>query len=250
MDSDEKVVGNAICSVGHIVCLSLASCVFQGDDCSLAYAKEVLTCLKRKLDYVMELPIRANSLTWKQRSFVKRHGWGAVYAVAQMFKELKARKNVCTVDIFEPITRSLYEAMLQLDQLPPKVAVAVTSAFLEVDLGFVQTALSDCQGCLAKIILSVLPILLNEVAGHRERPAVETLVLRLLPKLSLLEAKAILQSGDLVPLIEWMMSNECSGDVYKTFTAALRTTSVDFETQRLLIRLALGNAHLESIDEL
>jgi len=95
-DANDKVVKNAIRSVGHTSNL-LASSLRHGGGCdeyftaSCKLLVEVIESLTLKLWNTLHVALNEKqkaAMTWKERSAAKKHGWGACYSLGLVFERL------------------------------------------------------------------------------------------------------------------------------------------------------------------
>jgi hypothetical protein len=87
---NEKVVGNGIRSLGHLVgCLSKTSrCSVSHQDRERikSFYHAGVSCLRQKVEAgVAEATRQETNMSWRERSYTKKHAWGACSALESFF---------------------------------------------------------------------------------------------------------------------------------------------------------------------
>jgi hypothetical protein len=92
-DDNEKVINNAIRSIGQIAALFLT----QADVEQLVpYVVEIVYALERRMKRSLPSNADAFVLSWKQRSARKRHCWGSCNSIAVIFQSLSREVLDCS----------------------------------------------------------------------------------------------------------------------------------------------------------
>lgn len=140
-DKNDKVVGNSIRSLGHSGNL-LVRCLLDshegGNSVSLRLLNRMVCSFADKISIALDVALNTtskSSLTWKQRSAAKKHGWGACHSLGLVFQ-------ACTVEItqIEPdLASSCREALKQLvlccahrEKINEKVVVGAMAAIRSI----------------------------------------------------------------------------------------------------------------------
>jgi hypothetical protein len=129
----------------------------------------VLESLSAKVSSTLALVSneKRGSLSWKQRSVAKKHGWGACHSLAQLFQAMEG------IDDDQPLIASCSEAVRKLilcvehfSSLNEKVAISAMAALRELEplrfaevagkTGLIGEALATCTIQLYEVRRSVM----------------------------------------------------------------------------------------------
>jgi hypothetical protein len=138
-----QVAGNAIRSIGHWVTLLACS-----DSKSETIEKNellrlVLESLSAKVSNTLEIVSneKKGSLSWKQRSVAKKHGWGACHSLAQLFQAMKGIDDPALIASCSAAVRKLILCVEHFSSLNEKVAISAMAALREMEpLQFAEVA--------------------------------------------------------------------------------------------------------------
>eukprot|EP00536_Pseudo-nitzschia_multiseries_P001129 jgi/Psemu1/2597/gm1.2597_g len=155
-DGNDKVVKNAIRSIGHTgnsLAYSLR-CKEQADNVSLTreLLVEVMESLTLKLSKTLHVACNEDqkaTMTWKERSAAKKHGWGACHSLGLVFEGLSVEiVKECNAleSASSKAVRCLVRCVCKHAALNEKVVLASMAAFRQVQsqlLARIDSNLSD-----------------------------------------------------------------------------------------------------------
>lgn len=242
-DFDDKVAGNAIRALGHIASLrfKIERCggTIREECSSVIFFDRVMTELGTRLDAALPThQLKLPGLTWKQRSAIKKHAWGAAHSLSTIFKigigsldEYRSgcagavasllRCMCCAVDVHEKIALSAGMALRTLDSLSLRL---LTRQSL-----WLSAATGACTVLLSKI--GATPFLSTGLVKE-----IELLLLHFLRSCTLSDASSIVTSVSrskryLNFLYEWMVSKNLPSEVFNTFLMAMSKHGVDIDVR-------------------
>ena len=143
-DTNDKVVKNAIRSVGHtsnLLTLSMrrsSSCEHVSTSCSLL--SESIECLTRKLKNTLDVALnedKKTAMTWKERSAAKKHGWGACHSLGLVFEGLRFLTFEDNSELFSVCSKAAHLLLLcpcHYTALNEKVVLAAMAATCHLPL--------------------------------------------------------------------------------------------------------------------
>jgi hypothetical protein len=252
-DDDDKVKGNAIRSMAHVVCLMHVRGGSPLRLHTLELINETLSFLACVAQATLALRggYDVHALTWKERQSLKKLGWGSFNALARVFDSGIARRDELSGQI-EEVLLVLVECVTSLSNTSDKVFLAACSCL--------RSALSDGSSAVRRVrleerkrgtlvgacILRCISILhpdrpnptfggagsacsKNDTKRHNE---VEILLKVLLEKCSVADARLILQhfsktgvTQHLRWLHEWMDTHESTSLAFNSFALAISSTN-------------------------
>jgi hypothetical protein len=212
-DSNDKVVGNSIRCCGHagnLLARFLATEDPSGNALSPSFdlIQQIIDALAKKGSVALAVAMNGGektTLTWKQRSAAKKHGWGAYYSLGLVFEEISV------ADVNESIISSICTAAQHLllcqqhyESLHEKVFLAAESAICAIPSRlFVQIGVRT--GCVGKALSNAIVILhqsLNvhkghvasskKVASEKSTQQNQAVIIHLLPIASITDAYTVL----------------------------------------------------------
>jgi hypothetical protein len=232
-DTNDKVTGNAIRSIGHWGYL-LASCNLKDETAesseSLCF---ILDSLSQKVSRTFALASNAErgGLSWKQRSVAKKHGWGACHSLSQLFQAFSVLEDQSLITSCSGAVRQLIACVEKLSLLSEKVAVSAMAALRDLKplqlaavtgkSGMVGEALASCSVRLYYADTqqnSVSPKVLGES---------QLLLQHLLASASISDATVALKRDDFSRSVldffyTWMVENDVDGRAFEIFAMALQ----------------------------
>jgi hypothetical protein len=285
-DSDDKVKGNAIRSMAHILCLAH----LKSDDGvrlqPLEQIRDALSSLARQALNTLSLLDKdaVRGLTWKERQSLKKLGWGSFNALARIFEtgvafrdELSEKIESVLQVLVECVSSSLWT---QSDKAFAAACSCLRAAISEgspvVSRGVLHEGnRSGGGGVVARCAWSCISILLPDIPGptHGNESSgrarsktklyheVEALLKILLENSSVHDAKLVL---NLLPrsnfaqylrwLYEWMDIQASSPIAFRSVASALTNTletqSIDPELEmRFVVRAATLPNEQEDVEE-
>ena len=266
-DTNDKVVKNAIRSTGHTGNLLACSLLkYPRSDLSSSYTilVQVIKLLTLKLSNTLHVTLKEqkSTLTWKERSAAKKHGWGCCHSLGLVFEGLSAGifKEKCNV-----LVSACSEAIYYLIQCPKNHAnlnekVVVTSmaaiCYLPSDL----LTLNDYQkmGYVGEALIASVLILLKSPAirinrdfskANSSRRTVSSkmsaqnqqFLCYLLDSASIADASKVLNDEQITTqtigmLYSWMVEQPLHARAFEIFAIALQQpgnnqVNVSFEQQ-------------------
>lgn len=156
LESNEKLCGNAIRTIGHLVSLGFhspykASGALNGWAASSFY-RNVLRSLGDKVLSALSSK-SCSQLTWKQRSAAKKHGWGACNSLALVLDCDEAATNE-NLTYAQGSLQTLVQCIEHFRHLNEKVSLSASIAVRKISgsrlsqissgSGLVGTALASC----------------------------------------------------------------------------------------------------------
>jgi hypothetical protein len=134
------VCGNAIRTVGHVGSLALLhrSCLdSQQLDRIAALHLQTLLSLARKIAFVAEDDggLEA-SLSWKQRSQAKKHGWGTCNSLALLLSFETFPDNDDAEGPYQTVLEVLVKCLELIRDIHEKIAIAAVGALKAIPLSY------------------------------------------------------------------------------------------------------------------
>jgi len=127
-DQNAKVVGNAIRSIGHI--LNMIPYFPDGDDRLLI---DTFSVLAQKLDLALNIAAgQTINLSWKHRSFAKKHAWGACHTIFVLIQCASTRNTVVAREIFKPLLTQLIRCIRMANELNEKIVVSAVASLIAI----------------------------------------------------------------------------------------------------------------------
>jgi hypothetical protein len=266
-DTNDKVVKNAIRSTGHTGNLLACSLLkFPRSDLSSSYAilVQVIKLLTLKLSNTLHVTLKeqTSTLTWKERSAAKKHGWGCCHSLGLVFEGLSAGifKEKCNV-----LVSACSEAIHYLIQCPKNHAnlnekVVVTSMAAICNLPSDLLTLNDYQkmGYIGEALIASVLILQKSPAirincdfskANNTRRTVSSkmsaqnqqFLRHLLDSASITDASKVLNDEQITTqtigmLYSWMVEQPLHARAFEIFAIALQrpgkwSKNVSFEQQ-------------------
>lgn len=261
-DPDEKSVANAIRSVGHATVLLMDRNTQQlwtlHGFSAANFARQVMEHLIARVNHVVTLTTVGQAeesthlkLNWRQRSGIKKHGWGACNTLSLILTH-----GVMVVDN-EPICilaiQALLRCVVHTREMNEKVAIAAMKALLCVNATTLMSLVSKCD-ILVQAISVLIGILVDSTDNDQQHGSVtmsrrlmaevELTLHRLLSGLSIQSALSILRTTPpehVRFLFEWMVRKECPSAFFVPFALSIQTSVVnlDLATEQLVLLKAV-----------
>jgi hypothetical protein len=264
-DHDDKVTGNAIRSVAHAVCLLLRedhSAAFKDTTVEpRAFLNGVMKSLSTRILLCISLARGGKSeRSWKERTAIKKHGWGASNSLATIFSDIVIDDAV--LEACQDAVAALVECLEALQVVHEKVALSSMVALRSVQ----PRSLSRLSGKSALVGRAVITCLVHNSVDHQMRDINEKIgreldlvLLHLLQSCSIADAHAVLLSDSVTVahlgyLYQWMVENDCTAGAFDSFAIAMQRSDVLVDVQveqRFASRaMSLLQIHDQGDDEL
>jgi hypothetical protein len=242
-DDDDKATGNAIRSVAHAVCLLLRedhSVAFKNTTVEpRAFLNGVMKSLSTRIRLCISLA-RGGKLerSWKERTAIKKHGWGASNSLATIFSDVVIDNAV--LEACQDAVAALVECMETLRVVHEKVAISSMAALRSIQ----PRCLVRISGKSALVGRAVIACLVHNTAvDHETRDTnnkigreLDCVLLHLLQCCSIADAHAVLRSDSVTAahlgyLYQWMVENDCSAGSFDSFAIAMQRSDVLVDVQ-------------------
>jgi hypothetical protein len=253
-DDSPALVGNAIRTVSHAVGLLLyyeSTCsherVLKRSDWTPLLI-QVLASLTKKVDAVLSLLAEQERsvLTWKQRSTIKKHAWGACNTLSSIFAhesifEDDELKHTCDVAV-----AALFKCVLNAKQINEKVACRASAALRCVPSTLLSSGrqANDIPGCIIVCLSVLFGTGLKSIDKLSQE--LDLLLFHLLQSPSIGDIASVLASdaisrADIVALYEWMVVKSCSSRSFGIVSLAMQMPGVvvDVEIEQRFASRAL-----------
>jgi len=253
-DKNDKVIKNAIRSIGHIGYL-LAFCILEypKNELSSSYGilVQVIKSLTLKLSNTLHVTLKQQTfaLTWKERSAAKKHGWGACHSLGLVFEGLSAgifeeKCNVLVSSCSEAI-RYLIQCSKYHTNLNEKVVLASMAAICQLSNDLLT--LNDYQtGYIGDALIASILILqnvnkaYNTTVSSKLAAQNEQFLRHLLDSASITDANNVLSDEQITSkiictLYLWMVEQPLQARAFDIFAIAFQQpgkwSNVSFEQQ-------------------
>jgi hypothetical protein len=260
-DQDDKVTGNAIRSVAHVICLMLREDHSVALETTIveprAFLNGVMKSLSTRIRLALSLARGGESKrSWKERQSVKKHGWGASNSLATIFSDIDVDDVV--LEACQDAVASLVECLEALQVVHEKVAISSMAALRSVQL----RSLSRISGKSALVGRAVISCLVNTV-DHEMRDTneklgheLDLLFLHLLQSSSIVDAHTVLvcesvTASHLGYLYQWMVENDCSTGAFDSFAIAMQRPDVlvDVQVEQRFASRAMSLLRIDEQDD-
>jgi len=257
-DSDQKVASNSSRATGYFCCIAL-----REDFASRVEARKCDFLISKFLNQVLDSYVlclqcllalaqgnNAHQLSWKQRCRIKKQGRAACISLGLLFERGITKQTNATNAIV-----CLLDSVGQAKVLDEKfVSAACTALSL---LG--QTPLSQClemEGTILGRASNACCALVFQGANFRPGKdliqAASLLLSHLMPCLKIADAKYMIvfycaadRDDRMIQLYDWMVSNDCPPERFRSFVDAMQLTDVEIGVQvEQLFNQALAAATL------
>lgn len=238
-DANEKVINNAIRSIGQIAALFL---VQPNLGQLISYVTEIVDALKVRIQ--MSLPNNKDAvvLSWKQRSARKRHCWGACNSVAIIFQSLNSTTLDCS-SILETLVEVIEKGGNEKVVVSASKAIRAYNALLQVDLvPAIQCCVrtleyDDSRSRLKEEMEMLLPVLLQNMTRNDASCWISTLK----------DSKDKVLSW----LFAWMVSYSIPSQCFLVVSDAINRSGVQVDISvEQMFATAIRNDNDEDGDEL
>lgn len=215
--SNEKVVGNAIRTVGHVCYLAFHEpyASHLGSSQTGKSFQAVVAMLSEKLRHVMG-GSTSSGLTWKERSSAKKHGWGSCHSLGLV---LDCAIAIYNQDASRAACAVLSNCINHKPALSDKIVIAAIAALKQIEPSRFEV-LSHRNGLIGLVISSCIELMVDPNVNSRIRIETEQLLLRTVPILSVTDARNFLHaitSSHLEWLYDWMVNNNMNAEPYEKF---------------------------------
>jgi hypothetical protein len=175
--------------------------------------------------------------SWKERTAIKKHGWGASNSLATIFSDIVIDDAV--LEACQDAVAALVECLETLRVIHEKVAISSIAALRSVQ----PCSLSRISGKSALVGRAVIACLVHNTVDHETRDTNEKIgreldcvLLHLLQCCSIADAHAVLRSESVTAarlgyLYQWMVENDCSAGAFDSFAIAMQRSDVLVDVQ-------------------
>jgi hypothetical protein len=241
-DPDDKVTANAIRSVAHATCLMLRGdyhLALKGTGVEPeVFLSDVLNALAERVRLSLLLARGGESQkSWKQRSAVKKHGWGAANSLATLFSDLGVVSEDM-VKVYQKVVATLVECVEALSIVHEKVAISCMAALCSLKPRSFSR-ISGRQGLVGRTVIACLVHYVDRESRDTNKKVareLDLLLLHLLQSSSIADASLVLESERISAchldfLYQWMAEKECSTHVFDCFAIAMLKPGVNVDVQ-------------------
>lgn len=254
-DKDDKVVGNSIRSLGHAGNLFVRCTLSEshkGDiSTSICLLVQIVDNFAGRISVALDVAMDTkskSSLTWKQRSAAKKHGWGACHSMGLIFQAINVEIVQTEVGLASSCSNALKQLVLcctNHDKLNEKVVLGAMAAIGSVprpvlaelgrETGLVGDALTSSVALLRDSLMSEIGHSLNlkesrsSTRDDRLTKQNQQLLCHLLGSASINDAYRTLTDDGITSramnmLYTWMVSQQdaLDGDAFVIFALALQ----------------------------
>jgi len=167
-DKNDKVVGNAIRTSGHILTLLRSS----GDEgnrlMSDALYRGTIVTLTQKLNLALDIAEgKATNMSWKQRSFAKKHSWGSCHTLGVLLPCASSEKEPNRKLFLSAISQMIHCIQLAYS-LSEKVTAAAAAALKQTPMGMWKE-FSGVTTIIADGLVACLVVVYEETRGIRAK---------------------------------------------------------------------------------
>ena len=222
--SDEKVVGNAIRSAGHLGSILMVSGKYYlvvniANALSFRIARSVaVACQDEQV-----------IMTWKERSSSTKHGWGACHSLGRIFNAMTDAIPALN-NAFRRCVEQLGQCILRARTLSDKVVLGAMAALCELKpLCLVHIA--GMTGMLGEPLAGVCMLTFRDHSSPKFVQQGHLLLSHLLFCATIADVAVFLKNEEvsrpmLDSLYHWMVENEMEGRTYEIFALALQAPSL------------------------
>lgn len=242
--SNEKVAANSVRTTGWLACLVLNYREQMKTTCSdfdvVSFVCRVVQFLAQRVQIVVETSRVGGSagLSWKQRSGIKKNGWGACNTLAILFEHQQySPSEGCHEEwtsVYQMALECLMGCVASLTVVNEKVVVAAISAIRAFYRSTLSGMISGVANLGATLVACCVFVFDDSVVSTSRSPHVDREVRLLLPVLfSYFTTYDVLQSlgsvqfvSTLPELYRWMDKENCSPQCFQNFVKALKISDV------------------------
>jgi len=165
-DKSERVVNNAVRSAGHLLNF-LRLCDKENRTQSEALYRETIKILTSKLDLALDILTRkATNLSWKQRSFAKKHSWGACHTLGALLQHASSADGQSN-ELFLPAIFQMIRCLRLSNELNEKVVAAATAALKLTPIDIWRNFSSEST-IVGDGLAACLMIVYHETSGEKK----------------------------------------------------------------------------------
>ena len=232
---DEKVVNNTIRTSGHMFRLILR---YDVEGIPNDWSSSVMSVIVDFIEASWRQP-RAD-LTWKRRSAIRKHGWGACNALASIFGDYPTGHPSCMAS-FEAAVVCLLGCMEVFETMHEKLMISVATALTRVG-GDLLLSVGDGQ--IARVVSTFIAcsregLLPRKIETHARRTAAH-----LVNHISVEEAATLFRMiPDAAHLFEFMDEEDCSS--FETLARATKSPGVQLDVD---LEIRFMNRAMRSVD--
>jgi hypothetical protein len=253
---DPKLVSNVIRAASHLVCLLGLDCYAKDQARLVGTSEKVLQSLANRQQEALALAQgHLSHLSWKQRSAVKKLGWGACNALSTVFSGLGDSVAALPTKSAQMCLDNLCICLIHGEIMYDKTVVAAMTALNSVDSSFLAQALNGkavfTQALTALVAgLPKLPPDKSKLKSLRDAT-----LKRLLDICSIADACHVLDglaaAAALGHLYEWLILQDTSAEVFGRLALAIqRCVAVDVYWEQKFASRAQVLLQPEITDEL
>ena len=166
-DKNDKVVGNAIRTSGHLLNL-LRSYGHKGFVLmSEPLYRDTISILTQKLKLALDIAEgKAVNMSWKQRSFAKKHSWGACHTLGGLL-QCASSENESNHKLFLPAISQMIHCIQISDRLAEKVTAAAAAALKQIPMDVWTEFCGGMTTIISDGLVACLVVVYEESRGHR-----------------------------------------------------------------------------------
>jgi hypothetical protein len=165
-DKSERVVSNAVRSAGHLLNF-LRLCDKENRTQSEALYRETIKILTNKLDLALDvLTGKVTNLSWKQRSFAKKHSWGACHTLGALLQHASSTDGQSN-ELFLPAIFQMIRCLRLAYELNEKI-IAAAAAALKLTPIDIWRKFSSESTIVADGLAACLMIVYHETNGEKK----------------------------------------------------------------------------------
>ena len=253
-DENDKVVGNAIRTLGHLFAVLCQQVSHSPVDCR----RTIELCGKAAIELGRKIELAINDVTdtltqrsWRQRSYAKKHAWGACQALSSIL-----RCNVVNEDVIQKEVKSALQSMIKCIQnsqlINEKIAFGAVSTLLVVPINVFEchSNFESIGGLLLAVCLSKMEA--SEILSSY-RNELLTLMEKLVRRMNQFDMMTCLSHEDISRsnvqfMYNWMVEKNMDASCFENVAEALQFSS--FSSDVDLIQKFTSRAEKKKRDEL
>jgi hypothetical protein len=167
-DKNDKVVGNAIRTSGHLLSLLRSS----GDEGSIHMSDALYRCtvvtLTQKLNLALDIAEgKATNMSWKQRSIAKKHSWGSCHTLGVLLPCASSEKEP-NRKLFLAAISQMIRCIQLARSLSEKVTAAAAAALKQTPMDMWRE-FSGATTIIADGLVACLILVYEEAKGVRAK---------------------------------------------------------------------------------
>jgi Interferon-related developmental regulator (IFRD) len=219
---NDKVSGNAIRCIGHLCMITFREpyvSILEKEKLS-----EKFRTITRKVTEKICHGIGGacfSGLTWKERSCLKKHAWGSCHTLGLILDCDLSLENL--VDSREACIM-LTSCLQKYKSISEKIVISAITALERINLSRLEI-ISRRSGLIGSIVVTCLTMILEQDITSRIATKVHELLQHVVPILSVLDARVILEAKEVTSahlewLYNWMIQTGMIAEPYEVLAMA------------------------------